>query len=208
MRQDVYHVVGPGETIWRISKMYDVKIDDIAQANNLSNPKDLKMGERLLIPQAKPIRPIVTLYPSSKWEYIIVHHSATDEGNALDIYKSHRSRGWETVGYHFVIDNGSEGKLDGQIEASPRWIKQKDGAHCKAAGMNSIGIGVCLVGNFSKDDVSEKQMESLVYLVNILRKYYDIPVQNILGHGKVKGAKTECPGKKFPWREFYSDLSL
>ena len=207
MRQDVFHVVGPGETIWRISKMYDVRMEDVATANNLANLQDLKMGQRLLIPGAKPIRPVITLYPSTKWRYIIIHHSATEEGNALDIYKAHRSRGWETVGYHFVIDNGSEGKNDGQIEAAPRWIKQQDGAHCKAAGMNSQGIGICLVGNFSRDNVSEKQLESLAYLVNILRRNYNIPTQNILGHSRVKGAKTECPGTKFPWEEFYGELN-
>jgi N-acetylmuramoyl-L-alanine amidase len=206
-RQDVYHVVGPGETIWRIGKMYDVKMEDIAQANNLRNLQELKMGQRLLIPQAKPIRPVVSLYPSNRWKYIIVHHSASDEGNALGIYKAHRSRGWETVGYDFVIDNGTDGKVEGQIEATPRWIKQIDGAHCKAGGMNAKGIGICLVGNFSQEGVPQKQMESLVYLVNILRNYYDIPTQNILGHGKVPGAKTECPGKNFLWQRFYSELN-
>ena len=208
MRQDVYHVVGPGETIWRIGKMYDVRMDDIARANNLRDITALEMGQKLLIPDAMPIRPVVSLYPSTKWKYIIVHHSASDEGNALGIYRAHRSRGWDTVGYDFVIDNGTAGKEDGQIEASPRWIKQLDGAHCKAGNMNSQGIGVCLVGNFSKEDVSQKQMDSLVYLVNILRSYYTIPSQNILGHGQVPGAQTECPGTKFPWSGFYSDLRL
>jgi N-acetyl-anhydromuramyl-L-alanine amidase AmpD len=56
--------------------------------------------------------------------------------------------------------------------------------------------------------VPEKQMEALVYLVNILRKYYKIPQGHILGHGQVPGAKTECPGKYFPWREFYHKLNL
>ena len=207
MRQDVCHIVGPGETIWRISKMYDVQMDDIARANNLKTLTELEMGQRLTIPRAMPIKPVVSLYPSNKWKYIIVHHSASDEGNALDIYRAHRSRGWETVGYDFVIDNGSQGKVDGQIEACPRWTKQLDGAHCKAGGMNTQGIGICLVGNFSQDAVSRKQMDSLVYLVNILRNYYTIPASNILGHGQVPGAKTECPGTQFPWGDFRSKLN-
>ncbi|PJC48232.1 MAG: hypothetical protein CO035_04560, partial [Candidatus Omnitrophica bacterium CG_4_9_14_0_2_um_filter_42_8] len=28
-RQDVVHEVGPGETVWRISKMYDIPMEDI-----------------------------------------------------------------------------------------------------------------------------------------------------------------------------------
>lgn len=205
-RQDIFHTVAPGETLWRISKMYDVRIEDIMQANNLIKPKELEMGQRLLIPQAAPIRPVISLYCSNKWRYIIIHHSATDEGNALRFYKFHRSRGWENLGYHFLIDNGTGGKQDGQIEVSPRWLKQQNGAHCQAGDMNYKGIGICLVGNFNQERVSQKQLESLVYLVNILRDYYKIPLKNIIGHKEVKGAKTECPGKYFPWVEFKNQL--
>lgn len=206
LRQDVSHIVAPGETLWRISKMYNVRIKDIMRENNLTKAKELEMGQRLLIPQAAPIRPVISLYRSNKWRYIIIHHSATDEGNALRFYKFHRSRGWGNLGYHFVIDNGTEGKQDGQIEVSPRWIKQQDGAHCQAGDMNYKGIGVCLVGNFNQERVSQKQLEALVYLVDTLRDYYKIPLKNIIGHKDVKGAKTECPGKYFPWDEFIRKL--
>jgi N-acetyl-anhydromuramyl-L-alanine amidase AmpD len=172
----------------------------------LRDPRDLKIGQRLRIPAAAPVRPVIPLYRSRKWKYIIIHHSATDEGNALDFYKAHRGRGWDTIGYHFVIDNGTGGKQDGQIEPTPRWTKQMDGAHCKAGGMNSVGIGICLVGNFNEDKVSQKQMDSLVCLVNTLRANYKISSANTVGHGKVTGAKTDCPGKKFPWSEFYARI--
>ncbi len=206
MRQDVYHSIGPGETIWRIAKIYDVNADDIMKANRINDPSKLEMGTRLIIPRAASIRPVVTLYNSTKWKFIIIHHSATDEGNALNIYKAHRDRGWDTIGYHFVIDNGSDDRQDGQIETGPRWTKQMDGAHCKAGSMNSRGIGICLVGNFNIENVSQKQLDSLVYLVNTLSRNYGIPAVNIMGHGMVTGAKTDCPGKKFPWREFNSRI--
>ncbi len=208
IRQDVIHVVAPGETLWRLGKTYDVKIDDIIQVNKLGDSNTLEMGQELLIPKAKPPIPVITLYPSNKWKYIIIHHSASDEGNALSFHKSHiYYRGFSKgLGYHFVIDNGTSGKPDGYIEISPRWIKQEDGAHCKASGMNYKGIGICLVGNFSKENVSDKQLTSLVYLVNVLKDYYKISSKNILGHGQVPGANTECPGKKFPWKSFNKQL--
>lgn len=206
-RQDIIHIVAPGETLFRISKMYDVSIKDIMLRNNLISPKDLKMGERIVIPQAAALKPVIPLFKTNKWKYIIIHHSATDEGNALSLYYLHSRRGFEGLGYHFVIDNGTKGKGGGQIEASPRWIHQKDGAHCKAWGMNRAGIGICLVGNFSQERVSEEQLDSLVYLVNILKVYYNIPSKNIMGHGQVPGARTECPGKYFPWQEFRRRLS-
>ncbi len=207
LRQNVFHTVAPGESLWRISKMYDAKIEDIIQANNLKKPKELEMGQRLLIPKAAPLRPVIPLYKTRKWKYIIIHHSATDEGSSLSLFKLHLKRGFSGLGYHFIIDNGTKGKGDGQIEVSPRWIKQQDGAHCRASGMNYKGIGICLVGNFSEEKVSEKQMESLIYLVKTLRDYYNIPIRNIVGHGQIPGARTECPGKNFPWTKFKDRLN-
>ncbi len=202
LRQDTVHIVAPGETLWRLGKMYDVPIETILRANGLGGPQDLKMGVRLRIPGAAPIRPVIPLYKSSRWKYIIIHHSATDEGNAYTLFNLHNRRGFAGLGYDFIIDNGTSGKEDGQIEVSPRWIKQIDGAHCKAGGMNHQGIGICLVGNFSRERVSEKQLESLVYLINILRDYYRIPAGKVMGHGQVPGAHTECPGTLFPWGDF------
>lgn len=207
LREDISHVVGPGETLWRISKMYDVRMEDIIRANNLRNAEKLEMGQRLLVPQAAPIKSVIPLYPSKKWKYIIIHHSATDIGSALQFFEAHKKRGfWHGLGYHFVIDNGTYDKVDGQIEISPRWIKQQDGAHCKASRMNYKGIGICLVGNFSEEGVSKQQMDSLIYLVDSLKKYYKIPTRNIMGHGRVPRARTECPGKYFPWKEFWLRL--
>ena len=206
-RQTIGHVVAPGETLWRISKTYDVSIEDIMRANNLGANTTLEMGQCLTIPNAKPATPVISLYPSQKWKYIIIHHSATDVGSALTFNDWHKRRGFiHGLGYHFVVDNGSSGKADGYIEVSPRWLKQQNGAHCKASGMNYKGIGICLVGNYSKGYLSENQFEALVYLVNLLRDYYKIPLKNILGHGQVSGANTQCPGKLFPWTKFIRAL--
>ena len=206
MRTDVIHEVAPGETVWRLSKMYDVQMKDIVRANDLADATMLEQGQKLSIPNAAPIVSVIPLWPSRKWDYIIIHHSATDVGNALNFDYAHKRRRWKGLGYHFVIDNGTAGKQDGQIEVSPRWLHQENGAHCKADGMNYKGIGICLVGNFSEDRVTSKQMESLAYLVNVLKEYYDVPDSNILGHGQVSGASTECPGTGFPWRDFRSRL--
>ncbi len=201
LRQDIYHIVAPGETLWRISKMYDVTIRDIMRTNHLYT-ENLEKGQRLLVSNAAPLVPVIPLYASNKWQYIIIHHSATEEGNSLEFDQYHQSRGWQGIGYHFVIDNGTKDKQDGQIEVSPRWIKQKEGSHCRAGNMNEKAIGICLVGNFSKDNVDAKQLDALVYLINTLRKYYKIPLKRILGHDQVLGAATECPGRKFPWYKF------
>ena len=48
-----YHTVGKGETLWRIAKIYGVDMDDVADANDINYPAELKAGRRLFIPNAK-----------------------------------------------------------------------------------------------------------------------------------------------------------
>jgi hypothetical protein len=106
----------------------------------------------------------------------------------------HRAKGWDELGYDFVIGNGSD-TADGQIEVGPRWVKQKIGAHAKTADnrFNEYGIGICLVGNFMVERPTPAQMKSLDKLVAYLMVTYHISPENILGHGDTK--PTACPGK-------------
>lgn len=206
-RADTVHVIGPGETAYRISKMYDVSLQTILSANRIKDPKELRVGQRLTIPGAAPIRPIIPIFRSMKWSYIVVHHSVTDSGDATSLDAIHRNRGFDRgLGYHFVVDNGTTTKVDGQIEASPRWIKQMDGAHCNVGGMNECGIGICLVGDFTYQAPTARQMDSLVLLVNTLRRHYRIPLGHIIRHKDVPGKRTACPGDSFPWGELKARL--
>ena len=90
--------------------------------------------------------------------------------------KEHRAKGWDGVGYHFVIGNGTN-TGDGQIEVAPRWPIQKWGAHAKTPDnrYNEYGIGICLVGNFDTARPTAKQMQSLEKLVAYLMQTYHIP---------------------------------
>ena len=197
------HEVAPLETVWRISKMYDVSVESIYKANGLKPGSPIHIGQRLVIPEAKVFYNVIPLYPNQRWHYIVVHHTATEIGNACRIDQSHYSRGFlQGLGYHFLIDNGTLGKGDGQIEASPRWIRQQEGAHCKAGGMNSKGIGIALVGNFNNELPTPNQLQSLIYLTRTLDQCYSIRPSHILQHREVSGAKTECPGNRFPWSNF------
>ena len=134
------------------------------------------------------------------WKYIVIHHSASDSGNADSIGKYHKkNRGWVNgLGYDFVIGNGS-GSRDGQIEVGNRWNRQIDGAHAGNAEYNKNGIGICLIGNFEHTSPTKSQMSSLFYLINYLQKRCHIHKDNIIYHKTFK--KTACPGKYFPYNE-------
>lgn len=44
------HVVGPGDTLWKVSRIYGVTVSAIVQANNLANPDILSVGQVIIIP--------------------------------------------------------------------------------------------------------------------------------------------------------------
>jgi N-acetyl-anhydromuramyl-L-alanine amidase AmpD len=195
------------ENIPRLAQTYGVSEDEICRANGLKPGEALCPGRKLAIPQPKQYKNIVPVYRNSNWKYIIVHHTAGENGKALLVDQMHRERGFEEgLGYHFLIDNGTLGKGNGQLEVAPRWIKQEEGAHCKASGMNQVGIGIGLVGNFNDGLPSRAQLHTLTLLVSTLVAYYHIPKSNILGHRQVPGARTDCPGTRFPWQTFEAGI--
>jgi hypothetical protein len=142
------------------------------------------------------------------WRFIVFHHSATPSGTLESIDQSHRDRGFQEVGYHFLINNGrSAGTVDGDIIPTPRWTEQLPGAHTSVANhpeFNAEGIGICLIGNFDRQPPTAAQMTSLQMLVLTLRDRCNIPLERILGHCDVKN--TRCPGRLFPMEAFLMDL--
>lgn len=124
---------------------------------------------------------------------IIIHCSATKEGqnfHASDIDQWHKAKGWNGIGYHFVVD------LDGKVEVG-RDIN-KAGAHC--SGRNSHSIGICYIGgidanNKAKDTRTDAQRKSLRELVDKLKAEYKI--DKVFGHNKYNAHKA-CPCFKVP----------
>jgi N-acetyl-anhydromuramyl-L-alanine amidase AmpD len=106
----------------------------------------------------------------------------------------HREKGWDELGYHFVIGNGTD-TGNGQVEVGSRWSKQKWGAHTKTPDnrYNEYGIGICLVGNFDIERPTAKQMQALGNLTAYLMRTYNIPAGSVLGHRDAKA--TDCPGR-------------
>ena len=214
----VFHTVGKGETLWRIAKTYGVSVNELIDVNGIVDPTDMEIGEIIFIPRATCLMDVepykspedeitetIERIVHSKgrenhnWRYITLHHSATEEGNAETFHRYHLRRGMGGLFYHFVIGNGDRSG-NGEVEAGWRWKKQVE---ANRAG----NIEICVVGNFNTHSMSETQYQSLLALVRILRREYDIPLANIRRHGSIRGTRTECPGKYFPIWRLKQDLS-
>lgn len=136
----------------------------------------------------------------SQWEYIIIHHSATESGNVESIHQEHLKRRdangfhWLGIGYHFVIGNG-HGMPDGSVQSTFRWKEQIHGAHSGNELFNTRGIGICLIGNFEEGPPTKSQLESLKRLIKVLSDRHRVTPENLMGHSAIKA--TACPGKHF-----------
>lgn len=122
--------------------------------------------------------------------HIVMHYSATYADQDLDIRdidKMHRARGFNGVGYHYVI------KRDGMIERGRK--ETEIGAH--VGGQNTGKIGICLIGgldratgpNVGVDNRTGPQKASAKALITELLARY--PSAKVLGHRDL--AATQCP---------------
>jgi hypothetical protein len=135
----------------------------------------------------------VAVTTARPWTVIVLHHSATKRGSSTLFDKMHREKGWDGVGYDFVIGNGTD-TGDGELEVTYRWRDQKDGSHAK--GWNDVAIGICLVGNYEEGPPTPAQRDTLVRLLRHLRRRFGIPAERVVGHKALN--PTLCPGKRFP----------
>lgn len=132
----------------------------------------------------------------SETNRVILHCSATRPNsgvNASTIREWHLSRGWQDIGYHFVILE------DGTLERGRHLHLQ--GSHVQ--GHNADTVGICYVGGLGadgkpKDTMTKAQQDTFVGLWRALRLVYG---DQLTLHGHNEYANKACPSfnvkKKF-----------
>lgn len=110
---------------------------------------------------------------------VIIHCSASNFGNAIQINDWHKARGFSMIGYHYIILNGKITSkkfnkfFDGAIE-SGRPIDDDEDFELDEVGAHAFGynksVGICLIGN--SNDFTYKQMASLEKLIKELRTHF------------------------------------
>jgi hypothetical protein len=144
----------------------------------------------------------------ARWKFVIVHNSGTRQGNAraFDYYHRKIRRMRNGLAYHFVIGNGTSSR-NGQIEIGDRWRRQINGGHVHSDYMNNIGLGICLVGDFNRDQPTRAQLEACEELIRYLRErcgQSDGHSLIVRPHREVNPPRwsTDCPGDAFPYGWF------
>jgi len=139
----------------------------------------------------------------NKPEVIILHHSATKDGVAKDydaIKRYHKDTlNWRDIGYHWIIEN-----VNGNAEVIKGRDESLSGAHTKQNGMNNKSIGICIVGNYDKENLPSSLYLKLIELIkNIRSRYGDLPLAKHSDY-----ANKTCPGLNFPFEQLLKDVNV
>jgi N-acetyl-anhydromuramyl-L-alanine amidase AmpD len=117
-----------------------------------------------------PAGPLLSLKDRVSTELIVVHCSATPASMDIgvrEITQWHIKRGFDTVGYHYVI------RRNGELEAGRK--ESVIGAHVR--GHNAKSIGICMAGGVSEqnkpeNNFSPEQFRTLETLLGQLKGRY------------------------------------
>lgn len=129
-----------------------------------------------------------------KPNFIILHHTAQD--SIQQTVKTFTLKSTQ-VSAHYVI--GRDGKVIHMLNDYLRAWHAGNGSWGKNTDINSSSIGIELDNNGS-EPFSDPQINTLLALLTKLKKDYNIPAQNIIGHSDIAPSRKVDPSALFPWK--------
>jgi N-acetylmuramoyl-L-alanine amidase len=156
--------------------------------------------------RAQPTLPADSLPPAPYWagtvnfnlrkpNYVIIHHTAQHSTEqTLKTFTLTKTQ----VSAHYVI--GRDGQtfhmLNDYLRAwhggAARWGNVTD--------INSVSIGIEL-DNDGTEPFQEAQLTSLLRVLGSLKRIYNIPAANFVGHGDIAPMRKSDPSTLFPWQK-------
>jgi N-acetylmuramoyl-L-alanine amidase len=172
------------------NKQYRKQVKAIANMLK-SQPKDSIRADSLKLP---PYWIGTTNFGMRKPNYVIIHHTAQNGcGQTLKTFTT----GSTQVSAHYVIckDGTLHHMLNDYLRAwhagAAKWGNETD--------LNSASIGV-EIDNNGFELFSEAQLNTLLGLLASLKKKYNIPVANFIGHADIAPGRKVDPNVNFPWK--------
>jgi N-acetylmuramoyl-L-alanine amidase len=131
--------------------------------------------------------------PMGGVQRLTIHHTDEHSGMAgladveiirrIENYHRNDARHkWCAIGYHYIV--GKDGRV---YEGRPA---RYQGAHVRSENENNLGISV--IGNFSSQLPSTRQLSALRSFLDDSREKYHVAKRNVFGHRDLN--KSECPG--------------
>jgi N-acetylmuramoyl-L-alanine amidase len=129
-----------------------------------------------------------------KPNFVIIHHTAQDSlAQTIKTFTITKPQ----VSAHYVI--ADDGRV---VQMVNDYLRAWHGGNAfwgRNTDINSASIGIELDNN-GFEPFSDKQITSLLALLAKLKKDYNIPIQNIIGHSDIAPSRKTDPSKLFPWK--------
>jgi N-acetylmuramoyl-L-alanine amidase len=126
--------------------------------------------------------------------FVIIHHTAQNScEQTLQTFTLPRTQ----VSAHYVIckDGAVHHMLNDLLRAHHAGVSKWG----NTTDLNSSSIGIELDNN-GFESFSDAQMNSLLLLLDRLKKAYSIPASNFIGHGDIAPTRKNDPNWRFPWK--------
>lgn len=169
---------------------YTTRTDSLVAVMEQQNPAVLTDSAGLAIPSEF----IGTVnFNLRKPNYVIIHYTAQDSvQQTLKTFTLVRPQ----VSAHYVI--GKNGKVYHMLNDYMRAWHAGVSKWGNVTDMNSCSIGIEL-DNKGNEPFAGVQMKSLLILLAQLKRTYNIPQANFIGHGDIAPPRKPDPGIYFPW---------
>ena len=172
------------------------------KTSNKSYKKQTKAYAKLL--SAYPLKDSITNSPYfiattnfnlRKPNFVILHHTAQNScEQTLETFTHVKSQ----VSAHYVIckDGTVHHILNDYLRAWQAGVSKWG----NATDINSLSIGI-EIDNNGFEPFTEPQINSLLQLLDRLKKAYNIPTANFIGHADIAPGRKVDPNRYFPWQK-------
>ncbi len=131
-----------------------------------------------------------------KPNFVIIHHTAQNScEQTLKTFTTQQTQ----VSAHYVICK--DGTIHHMLNDYMRAWHAGAGKWGNDADINSTSIGIELDNN-GYEPFTDDQLNSLLKLLAALKKQYNIPAANFIGHADIAPTRKNDPNVYFPWKRF------
>ena len=173
------------------NKVYKHQSDSMAKVIALEQPAMIADSAGVPVPSAF----VGTVnFNMRKPNYVIIHFTAQDSlGQTLKTFTVVKTQ----VSAHYVV--GKDGKVVHMLNDYLRAWHAGVSKWGSISDMNSCSIGI-EIDNNGNEPFTDPQIKSLLALLAQLKKAYNIPATNFIGHQDIAPVRKPDPGPFFPWK--------
>ncbi|MGZ3999200.1 MAG: N-acetylmuramoyl-L-alanine amidase [Mucilaginibacter sp.] len=173
------------------NKVYKQKSDSIAKVIELAQP--VALADSSGVPVASAFVGTVN-FNMRKPNYVIIHFTAQDSiRQTLHTFTITSTQ----VSAHYVV--AKDGRVYHMLNDYLRAWQAGISRWGSVTDMNSCSVGIEIDNNGS-EPYTDAQVKSMVALLGYLKKTYNIPRANFIGHQDIAPARKPDPGPYFPWQ--------